>query len=140
MSIEQAPYKENREKTLAGIEAYTKEKMPDLDMRYEEVSFVYKEANKVLGRIVGHVHWDHLSVELFYIEANTRGKGIGTKLLEEVEKTALEKHCKYAFLETMSFNAPVFYQKNGYNILAQIENSPAEGETRYFMKKVLYIE
>lgn len=135
MSIEQIPYKENREAALAGLEAHTVEKLPDLDMRYEEVSFVYKENDAITGRIVGHIHWDHLSVELFFLEENARGKGIGTKLLKEIEEVALEKQCKYAFLETMSFNAPVFYQKNGYHIMAQIENSPAEGETRYFMKK-----
>lgn len=135
MSIEQAAYEENKAKALEGIEAYTEKKMPNLDMSLERVSFVYKEGDEILGRIVGHIHWDHLSVELFYVSENTRGKGVGTKLLEQVEKIALEKHCKYAFLETMSFNAPVFYQKNGYYIMAQIDNTPAEGETRYFMKK-----
>lgn len=49
MPIEFVAYKENREETLVGINEYTFEKIPALDMRHEEVSFVYKENNIVLG-------------------------------------------------------------------------------------------
>lgn len=135
MPIEFVAYKENREETLVGINEYTFEKIPALDMRHEEVSFVYKENNIVLGRLVGNIHWDHLTIELFFVSKDTQGKGIGSKLLQHVEAIASEKKCSYIFLETMSFNAPAFYKKNGYQVIAQIENSPLEGETRYFMKK-----
>lgn len=137
MPIEQVDYKENKEKTLASLDEYTIEVVPNLVMRYEEVSFIYKENGVVLGSIVGNIHWDHLTVELFFVSKNTQGKGIGSKLLANVEKIALERKCSYIILETMSFNAPAFYKKNGYQIIAQIENSPLEGETRYFMKKEL---
>lgn len=137
MPIEQVDYKENKEKTLASLDEYTIEVVPNLVMRYEEVSFIYKENGVVLGSIVGNIHWDHLTVEIFFVSKNTQGKGIGSKLLANLEKIALEKKCSYIILETMSFNAPAFYKKNGYQIIAQIENSPLEGETRYFMKKEL---
>lgn len=124
-------------KAKDSLNEYTIEKVPNLDMRYEEVSFVYNENGLVLGRIVGHIHWDNLEVELFFVSKNTRGKGVGSKLLAKIEKIASEKKCSYILLQTMSFNAPSFYKKHGYQIIAQINNSPMEGETRYFMKKEL---
>ncbi|WP_208560059.1 GNAT family N-acetyltransferase [Marinilactibacillus kalidii] len=135
MAIEQVPYKENKKATLAGLDEYTKEKVPNLQMDTKAISFVYKEEDQVLGRIVGHVQWDHIKIELFYVSKQTQGKGIGSKLLAHVETIARDEHYRYVYLETMSFNAPAFYQKHGYEIIGQIENSPLPGETRYFMKK-----
>ncbi|MEC6746933.1 GNAT family N-acetyltransferase [Marinilactibacillus sp. XAAS-LB27] len=135
MPIEEVPYEENKKATITGLDAYTLEKVPKLKMVSKEISFVYKEADEVLGSIVGHIQWDHLKIELFFVSKNTQGKGIGSKLLAHVEKLAKTENCQYIFLETMSFNAPAFYQKNGYEIVGKIDNSPLPGETRYFMKK-----
>lgn len=133
--ISKADYKENKEETFKALEEYTKSKVPALRENYEEVSFIYEENNKVLGRIVGHIHWDHLQIELFSVSSEARGKGVGSKILKYVEKLAEEKNLAYILLETMSFNAPGFYEKNGYNVCMKIENSPFEGAVRYFYKK-----
>ena len=137
LTIRTVEYKENKEITLSELEAYTKEIVPNLEQRYEEVSFIYEEQGAILGRIVGFIHWDHLQIELFYVAKNTQGMGIGTKLVNHVEDIALKNGLNYILLETMSFNAPKFYEKNGYEFIAKIKDSPMKGENRYFLKKQL---
>lgn len=133
--ISKVDYKENKEETFKALEEYTKSTVPALKEKYEEVSFIYEENNKVLGRIVGHIHWDHLQIELFSVSGEARGKGVGTKILKHVEDLAKDKDLSYILLETMSFNAPGFYEKNGYDVCMRIEDSPFEGAIRYFYKK-----
>lgn len=124
MSIKQMEYTKNKELTLS-----------ELEQEYQQISFVYESEGVVLGRIVGFIHWDHLQIELFYVSNNTQGQGIGTKLLNHVESIAKQQNKSYIFLETMSFNAPKFYEKHGYEVVGKIVNSPMENQIRFFYKK-----
>lgn len=135
MSIKQMDYKENKELVSSELESYTKKIVPELEHNHQHLSFVYESEGVVLGRIVGFIHWNFLQIELFYVSDNTQGKGIGTKLLNHVEAIAKEQGVSYIFLETMSFNAPKFYEKNGYQLVGRIDNSPLENQTRFFYKK-----
>ncbi|MGG5304616.1 hypothetical protein IGK16_002237 [Enterococcus pernyi] len=135
MSIKQMEYTKNKELTLSELESYTKKIVPELEQEYQQISFVYESEGVVLGRIVGFIHWDHLQIELFYVSNNTHGQGIGTKLLNHVESIAKQQNKSYIFLETMSFNAPKFYEKHGYEVVGKIVNSPMENQIRFFYKK-----
>ncbi|MBO1300153.1 MULTISPECIES: GNAT family N-acetyltransferase [Enterococcus] len=139
MSIKQMEYTKNKELTLSELESYTKKIVPELEQEYQQISFVYESEGVVLGRIVGFIHWDHLQIELFYVSNNTQGQGIGTKLLNHVESIAKQQNKSYIFLETMSFNAPKFYEKHGYEVVGKIVNSPMENQIRFFYKKDIYI-
>jgi hypothetical protein len=49
---------------------------------------------------------------------------------------ALERGCRHAYLDTFSFQALGFYEKQGYAVYGQLENFPT-GASRYFLKKTL---
>ncbi len=134
-NIHEYPYEENAEKTVGLLNTMTKKRMPNLNMRSKEVSYVYEDESGVLGRIVGDIFWDTLSLRFFYVDKDARGKGVGSKLLEKVEQIALEHDCKHVTLESMSFNSWKFYLGRGYEVMAKIEDSPCEGETHYFLRK-----
>ena len=77
--------------------------------------------------------FDDTSVEVqrLYTLPETRGKGVATKVLLELEKWAKELNYKYTILETGKRlpDAIALYQKNGYEIIPNygqyvgIENS-----------------
>lgn len=77
--------------------------------------------------------FDDTSVEVkrMYTLPETRGKGVATKVLLELEKWAKELNYKYTILETgkRQPDAIALYQKNGYEIIPNygqyvgIENS-----------------
>ena len=57
-----------------------------------------------------------LVVEDVIVEEGHKGKGIGRKLFEELDKIAHAKNCAYAMLVSSGFRkgAHVFYEKMGY--------------------------
>lgn len=61
---------------------------------------------------------------------------IGSQILMQAEKTAKERGCQYAFLDTFSFQAPQFYKKHGYEQVFALEEYPLTGKRYYFTKKL----
>jgi hypothetical protein len=53
-----------------------------------------------------------------------------------VENEAVKLECKYAYLDTFSFEARPFYEKHGYELFATLDNYP-EGYSKHFLKKKL---
>ncbi|PYR99544.1 MAG: hypothetical protein DMG16_17510 [Acidobacteria bacterium] len=65
-----------------------------------------------------------------------RRKGLGRHLLDATEGEAKKRGCKFAELETFSFQALEFYQKKGYTVFHELDQ--IAGEHRwYFLKKNL---
>ncbi|WP_084493073.1 GNAT family N-acetyltransferase [Lacrimispora indolis] len=59
---------------------------------------------------------------------------MGSKLLKQAEETAKERGCQYVFLDTFSFQASVFYEKQGYKNVFTLEEYPVTGKRYYFTK------
>ncbi len=76
--------------------------------------------------------WFYLSV--LWIEEALRGQGYGTNVLALMEQEALRYGITRAFTDTTDFQALEFYQRNGYEVFAQIDNRPA-GHVSYMLKK-----
>jgi len=78
--------------------------------------------------------WNCLYIDVLWIKEEYRGKGLGARLLKEVEDISKDKGCKLVHLDTFDFQAKDFYIKQGYEIFGKLENCPT-GHIRYFMKK-----
>ena len=63
-----------------------------------------------------------------------RGKGIGSKILDQAEKEALVRNCTYSFVNTYQFQAPDFYKKHGYQEVFTLKEYPYSGKRYYFTK------
>ena len=50
------------------------------------------------------------------------------------EDKAVERGCKYAFIDTFSFQAPDFYPKMGYKEIYILDDCPLSGTRTYFTK------
>ncbi|MBY2476435.1 GNAT family N-acetyltransferase [Clostridioides difficile] len=94
------------------------------------------KTGQILAGLIGVTHGNWLSIKYLWVSEKLRYKGIGSQLLHTTEKIAKERGCKYAFLDTFSFQAPKFYEKFGYNKVYALENYPITGK-RYYFTKVL---
>ena len=63
-------------------------------------------------------------------------QGLGAKLLEEAERRARRRGSRVIHLSTYSFQAPGFYESQGYRRFGLISGSP-RGHRRYFYVKRL---
>ena len=61
---------------------------------------------------------------------------ITNKIKKEAEEEALRRGCGYVFLDTFSFQAPLFYKKHGYKEQFVLEKYPVIGERYYYTKKL----
>src|SRR5216683_5300467 len=77
-----------------------------------------------------------LFVERFFLPENFRGSGLGSRVIALAEEEAKQRGCTRAALFTLTFQAPGFYLKQGYDISARIDCAPP-GATRMLMTKKL---
>lgn len=115
-------YEENYKETLAQIMEDEKEKIPETfkllhALEKEKLSIALKERGNIVSSLVGKFDLKGLYIEYFASYNGYRGRGYGSKLLKYSEALAYKRGCHFVFLETMSFNAPNFYIKKGYNII-----------------------
>ncbi|MBN1292809.1 MAG: GNAT family N-acetyltransferase [Candidatus Latescibacteria bacterium] len=93
------------------------------------------EANLV-GGLVADIAWGWLYILKIWIQESHRFQGIGTQLLKTAEAEAIKYGCRYAYLDTFSFQARPLYEKLGYEVFGTLENYPP-GHKKYFMRKLL---
>jgi ribosomal protein S18 acetylase RimI-like enzyme len=98
--------------------------------------FLRDAQNRVVGGLLGSIYWGWCSIDYLWVSEEYRGQGYGQTLLERAEEEARKHGCKNVNLDTMSFQAPDFYQKFGYRIFGQLDDFPA-GHTRYYLTKQL---
>ena len=90
----------------------------------------------VLGGMQGRSSLGLLFIDLFYLPPELRKMGIGSDILHRFEDEGRKRGCSAAFLYTISFQAPDFYKKYGWEEFGRIDCQP-EGTSRVFMKKSL---
>ncbi|MBJ6616223.1 N-acetyltransferase [Streptomyces sp. I4(2020)] len=92
---------------------------------------------RLSGGLVGHTWTTWLHVTYLWVDAPHRGTGLGSTLLAEAERlAATERACTRSRVETWDFQAPDFYQKQGYEVVCVIPDYPP-GITEYTLTKRL---
>ena len=105
---------------------------------YIKINRCIKDGNgQVIGGLLAYsVMWHILYVDTLWVNPDYRGNGYGSKLLKEVETEGRKLGCKIAHLDTFDFQAPGFYERNGYIVFGILEDSP-KGHKEYFFSKKL---
>ena len=98
--------------------------------------FIQSEDGEILGGALGNTWGLWLYVSDVWVDTAIRGKGHATQLMSVIEKQALHRQCRYSYLDTFSFQARPFYEKQGYQVFGTLEDHP-KGHSHYFMKKTL---
>ncbi len=88
----------------------------------------------VAGGLIGRISWQWLYVMTLAVGPALRGQGWGQRLLLQAEAAAREQGCIGARLDTYSFQARGFYEKQGYRVTGTLEDCPP-GHARYSMAK-----
>lgn len=88
------------------------------------------------GGITGRSSLGLLFLDLFYLPEALRGTGLGSELLRRFEQEGRRRGCLSAVLYTISFQAPEFYQRHGWQRMGEVPCLPP-GTSRIFMSKTL---
>jgi len=124
---------QDRETIFQGLLEYNLARIEDKNPKDLGIYF-QDEIGKKLAGLIGDTHGNWLTVKYLWVSEELRRKTIGRQILKQAEETAKERGCKYVFLDTFSFQAPVFYKKYGYKEVFVLEEYPVTGKRYYFTK------
>lgn len=139
VEIELAPSQSDKDVLRHGIARFNDETIDglepiDLEQRFHVMA---RDAAGVLqGGIRATCYWNTLHIELLWLSEDVRGSGIGRKLIDQAEAFAIGNKCENAFVETTSWQAKPFYEKNGYRLMATLHDRP-KGHSTHYLSKLL---
>lgn len=103
----------------------------------DDISFILRDdTGEIVGGITANMFWHHIHIDFLWVDKRFRKEGYGSILLKKLEDFAREKACRLIYLDSFSFQAPGFYQKNGYEVFGKIDDHP-KGYDLYFLQKRL---
>ena len=106
-------------------------------LRYTRtVMSVRDRKGRLLGGLILQSYWLESYVELLWMSTRARGARLGSRLLKEAERVARRRGSRLMHLNTYSFQAPGFYEKQGYRRFGGMSGSP-RGKARHFYVKRL---
>lgn len=91
--------------------------------------------DQLVGGIVGKKQYDTLHISLLGVAEAYQKFGIGSKLMEAMEKQAFQENVKTITLTTKDYQALGFYLKQDYEVFGELEDVPMVGVTKYYLVK-----
>lgn len=98
--------------------------------------FIKDQKQNVLGGISGTTFYGSLYVDSLWIDKTLRHQGWGTKLMQEAEKVGKEQGARFITLNTMDWEALIFYEKLGF-FIEFIREGYDKGSKMFLLRKNL---
>ena len=96
----------------------------------------YDADGNIIGGILAGTYWGWMYIDILWVHQDYRRKGLGSKLLVEAEKEAVRRGCHHVHVDTMSWQAPKFYEKHGYETIGILPDIP-KGNQKHLLMKTL---
>src|SRR5262249_12645403 len=93
-------------------------------------------SGRIIAGVSGNTWGAVCEIRQLWVDEALRHRGLGTQLLRAVEDEARRRSCSQIVLMTFSFQAPAFYERNGFEVVATIANHP-RGHRNLLMRKHL---
>ena len=85
--------------------------------RMKSFNFLVKDSHgRIVAGVIGYTMYGLMYIDSLWVDSKFRGKKWATRLIEEAEKLAKERKCKFVCLFTMCWQALPLYEKQGYYI------------------------
>lgn len=116
-----------------GLELHNHSMAPISEVR-PLASFASNPAGEVVGGAVGRTWGRCCELLQLWVEPAHRARGVASRLLQQFEQRAAGRGCNVFYLTTLSYQAPEFYRKCGYETIAEVSGYP-NGITKHLMYK-----
>ena len=136
ITLTDAPHDDECAVIAEGLRAYNEAQAGYSDSRALAVLVRDPETKKVVGGLHGRTSLGLLRVERFFLPEDLRRGRLGSRILAMAEEEGRRRGCTRAVLSTIHFQAPGFYQNQGWEDAARIDCEPP-GHTRFHMTKKL---
>jgi len=101
------------------------------------LAFLVRDGSgRIVAGICGNTWGGTCEIRQFWVEESQRHRGLGTQLFRAAEREARRRGCTQMLLMTFSFQAPAFYERHGFEVVATIADHP-RGHRNLLMRKHL---
>ena len=104
-------------------------------MEFKTYRYHCEENGRLIAGITAWSCGPEVHVDTLVVDETQRRKGLGRRLLEQVEQVARKSGCTTASVDTFSFQAPDYYPSLGYE--EQFRYALDDGTERIFFRKRL---
>lgn len=92
---------------------------------------------ELLGGISGWTWQQAAGIGMTWVRADQRGTGLGSRLIRRFEEVAAGRGARRVFVTSFTFQAPGFYEKQGYTEIFRWDGVPVDGEADVHFRKNL---
>jgi ribosomal-protein-alanine N-acetyltransferase len=130
------------ERECFGEEAFSQHQIATLIRDYNSISLVAVENNIIIGFILGAIYFQRNALDghvlTIDISPPNRRRGVGSRLLKEIERIFSEKNVKTCHLEVKEDNVEAIklYEKAGYKKIAKLKNYYGRTDGLYLCKSL----
>jgi len=135
IEVTQQVQADSRDVIGSGLRAFNARHLGDYEWSDLDV-YVRNREGRVVGGLIGDIALGWLAIHALWVMEELRGSGLGTEILRTAEEAALRSGCRAVILDTLTFQAPGFYEKRGYVRLGIVDDYRG-GVQRIFMQKRL---
>ncbi|UYM53725.1 GNAT family N-acetyltransferase [Leclercia adecarboxylata] len=95
------------------------------------------DSGNMRGGLIGNRQGEWLNIKYLWVSDELRGSGLGSQLMHAAEEEARKQGCRHALVDTFSFQARPFYEKQGYKLEMTLNDFPYSGIQRHYLSKAL---
>ena len=133
VTVTYTPTEAEKDFVLKGIQEFNRARFEKAEFK-ELALFSENEAGERVAGLTGVLRGEWLFVHLLWVAEEERGKGVGRELLRAAEEEARKFGCGFSFVDTFEFQAPGFYEKEGYREVYSMFVHEQTGRHFYYAK------
>lgn len=121
------------ETLVSGVREFNRENLGE-ELSVPLSALAYDAENEIIGGVAGRTIYKQFFIEVVWVSPAARQTGLGSKLMKCAEQEARNRGCVAAQVDTLSFQAPDFYKKLGFEMVGHVSGIP-ESPDRFFLLK-----
>ena len=127
----------DKEELLNGLRSYNRQYIDFSAVGGDIAVYARDDSGVMTGGLIGNRKGEWLNIQYLWVSNDARGSGLGSQLMNAAEEEARRQGCRHALVDTFSFQARPFYEKQGYTLQMTLEDFPYQGRQRHYLAKDL---
>ncbi|MEG1211293.1 MAG: GNAT family N-acetyltransferase [Leclercia sp.] len=137
LSITDTITEQEQEALLQGLRVFNSQFIDFSRVGSDITVMARDESGTLRGGLIGNRQGEWLNIKYLWVSDEARGNGVGGQLMRAAEDEARRQGCRNALVDTFSFQARPFYEKQGYHLTMTLDDFPYQGIQRHYLSKSL---